>query len=90
MSTVKLPWHKRALPPDWDAEEILFFSNWRRELAKLHRILTTIAFDRLKILRRARKVYLKLGYTLNEQIRRATIRAGDSAKSGCTVKGVRR
>jgi hypothetical protein len=90
MSGVKLPWHKRALPPDWDAEEVLFFTNWRRELAKLHRVLTCTAIDRLKVLRRARRVYFKLGYTLDERIRRATIRLGDSTKSGCPVKGGRR
>ena len=89
MTGVKQPWQKRPLPPDWGAEEILFFTNWMRELSKLHRILTCTAVDRLKILRRARKLYLKLGYSLNEQIRRVTIQPGDPAKSHSTAKGVR-
>jgi hypothetical protein len=85
----KTPWHKRTLPSNWTEEEAQFFSNWMKGLANLHSALSSTATDRPKLLRRARKIYLKLGYSLNQQIQRATIRPGDSAKSGCTVKGVR-
>lgn len=67
--TVKVPWHQRKLPDNWSDEEIRFFKNWTRELASLYDVLTTTAANRPKVLRRARKIYFKLGRKLDLQIR---------------------
>ena len=53
-------------------EEILFLTNWRKEVSDLHALLTSVAAERLKILRRARRFYFKLAHGLTEQIRRPT------------------
>lgn len=78
----RLPWHERPLPPDWTADEVLFFTNWRNELEHLHQTLLVAATDRTKLLRKARSIYFKLAYRLTERIREtATHSPGDSAKA---------
>lgn len=77
----KVPWHQRPLPADWSAEEQQFFSNWREELAALHGALVSAAADRPKLLRRARKRYMRLAYGLKEPIREAAIRAIEVANA---------
>ena len=52
----------------WDADEILFFANWRRELEKLHATLSTVAIGRPNLLRRARNLYLRFGHRLNQEL----------------------
>jgi hypothetical protein len=74
-STTKLPWHKRPLPSDWDADEVLFFTNWRNELERLHQALMSTAADRPRLLRKARKRYMRLAYGLKEAIGKAASRA---------------
>jgi len=81
-SATKLPWHERKLPDDWDADEVAFFRNWMKALATLHDTLTSTAVDRVRLLRKARHIYFKLAYKLNEKIREtATKTRGDSAKA---------
>jgi len=84
--TAKVPWHKRPLPSDWTAEEVLFFTNWRNELERLHQALLAAAVDRPKLLRRARKRYMRLAYGLKETIGKAASRATGSG----SVEAVRR
>ncbi len=81
-SNTKLPWHERNLPDHWDADEVRFFRNWMKELAALNDTLTSIAADRAKLLRKARRIYFKLAYKLSEQVRElATQTRGDAAKA---------
>jgi hypothetical protein len=77
----RLPWHKRPLPPDWTADEVLFFTNWRDELERLHQALISAAADRQKLLRRARKRYLRLAAGLREAIGEAASHAGNAKGS---------
>jgi len=76
----KLPWHERKLPDDWDADEVAFFRNWMKELAALHDTLTSTAADRPKLLRKARSIYFKLAWKLDQRIREIRTQAhGDAA-----------
>jgi hypothetical protein len=87
--TAKLPWHERKLPEAWDVDEVQFFGNWMRELARLHQALISVAADRPKLLRRARKRYMKLGYGLKEPIWEAAIRANEEASPKNAREAVR-
>jgi len=78
------------LADHWDEEEVHFFTNWMRGLASLHSALTSAAPDRLKVLRRARKLYFKLARKLTVEIREAAIRASDAASSENVVEEVPR
>lgn len=85
----RLPWHMRPMPAHWDTDEVRFFSNWMRELARLHHALISAAADRPKLLRRARKRYMRLAYGLKEPIREAAIRASDVTRSENAVEAGR-
>jgi len=85
--TERPEWYERSLPDHWDEDEVRFFRNWMKELASLHRALTTAAPERLKLLRRARMIYFKLAHKLTVEIREAAIRASDAAN---VVEEVRR
>jgi hypothetical protein len=86
----RLPWHKRSLPSDWTEDEVLFFTNWRNELERLHQALISTAADRPRLLRRARKRYMRLAYGLKESIREAARRAGDSASPENSAEALQR
>jgi hypothetical protein len=81
---VKLPWHDRKLPDDWDADDVAFFRNWMKELEASHRTLLSVAGDRLKVLRRVRRIWFKLAFRLTEQIRETATQA----KAGDAIVGV--
>jgi hypothetical protein len=66
---VKLPWHERKLPDHWEADEIALFRNWTKELEALHGTLLSVAGNRLKVLRKVRRIYFKLAHRLTEKIR---------------------
>jgi hypothetical protein len=68
--TVELPWYERQLSSDWTTEEVRFFCNWSKELKGLHDVFAGTAVGRLKLLRRARRVYFKLAHKLTVEIRR--------------------
>jgi hypothetical protein len=78
IQTGKSAWNERKLPDHWDKDELQFFANWMRGLASLHGALTLTAAQRLKLLRRGRRIYFKLAHQLTEQIRKTAVRTEDA------------
>lgn len=62
--------HHKRIPAQLDEEEVRFLTNWRNEVSSLHTILTSVAAERLRVLRRARKFYFKLACELRDHIRK--------------------
>lgn len=54
------------LPGDWTPDEKLLFSNWLRQVVKLHETLTGTAPDRPRLLWRAAKIYEKLKSSIRQ------------------------
>lgn len=77
--STRLPWHMRPLPAHWDSDEVCFFGNWMRELTRLHGSLASAATNRVKLLRRARKIHFMLACQLNEQLRKIPTQTRDAA-----------
>jgi len=59
---------RKPIPAQLDEEEARFLSNWRNEVSSLHTLLTSVAADRLRVLRRARRFYFKLAHKLADEI----------------------
>jgi len=64
----KTPWYESELPTTWTAEETQLIRNWMCELSHLDDLLFSVAGDRLKFLRKIKKVYLKLSYQAHRRI----------------------